>query len=72
MKFHRSDTERPPAARARGDNTPSVQSRWNVCCQSLEEHRFDCAEDVEYRGAGPCGPVRAETPAEIIARLRSA
>lgn len=28
------------------------QVLWNVCCQSCEEHRFDCGESVT-RGRGP-------------------
>lgn len=69
MKFHGALVERSPSGRKKDASLTTVQRRWNVCCQSLDEHRFDCTTDAEYRGAGPLGPVRQPTPAELARRL---
>ena len=38
---------------------PLRQRLWRVCCQAIDEHRFDCGEVArDQRGAGPFGPVR--------------
>lgn len=42
--------------------TTTRQRLWRVCCQSIDEHRFDCgAVEPEKRGAGPLGPVGARS-----------
>ena len=52
---------------------PARQARWRECCQSIDEHRFDCGEAPrEQRGEGPFGPVSAPSASEAIAELRSA
>ena len=72
MKFHVAESHRPQGGNRKGDTVLSMQHRWNTCCQSIEEHRFDCAATpAEQRGVGPVGPVRALTPAEMVQRLRS-
>lgn len=49
----------------------SVQQWWLVCCQSIEEHRFDCgAVPEDKRGAGPFGPVKPTTPRQLVAAIR--
>lgn len=38
---------------------PARQRLWRTCCQSSDDHRFDCrACEPQQRGAGPFGPVR--------------
>jgi hypothetical protein len=50
------------------------QRLWRECCQSIDQHRFDCREVAsEKRGRGPLGPttgsVVIERPAANPARL---
>lgn len=68
--FHLSKSHHRPG-RHRGDTTTSVQRRYLECCQSLEEHRFDCdAVEPEKRGAGPVLPVRPMSPSQLVDRVR--
>lgn len=43
------------------------QRLWRVCCQSIDDHRFDCtAIEPEKRGAGPFGPSRLVVPLLVV------
>jgi hypothetical protein len=43
---------------------------WRECCQSSDDHRFDCREAPRHkRGAGPFGPVAPATPRELVQQL---
>lgn len=38
-------------------SAPARQRLWRDCCQSIDQHRFDCrAVESEKRGRGPLGP----------------
>lgn len=48
------------------------QALWRACCQSIDEHRFDCTEvGPEKRGRGPFGPTTGPTVAQAIAAMRT-
>lgn len=50
LKFHLREPSRPIPGHAR---RPSGDA-WLVCCQSIDEHRFDCDQvPPDKRGAGP-------------------
>lgn len=59
MKYHLPDDEsRPPVAHRKGASPIAIQKYWLVCCQSTQEHRFDCTEVARAkRGDGPFLPV---------------
>jgi len=70
-KFHLAENHRPMGGHRLGDSPRVIQALWRVCCQSMDEHRFDCLPTPpEKRGAGPCLPRRPMTPAQIIGRMR--
>lgn len=70
MTFHVKGTPRL-GGHGKGNSMRQVEQLWHVCCQSVEEHRFDCAAAAQHkRGAGPCLPVTQPTTAEMIARMR--
>jgi len=69
-KFHLDNPKHRPG-RHRNDTTASVQRRYLECCQSLEEHRFDCPEvEPEKRGVGPVLPVRPTSPRQLVDQVR--
>lgn len=66
------DTSADPHSLAYDLGRTERQTLWRVCCASVEDHRFDCdAVVVSKRGAGPFGPVRPASPADLVRRLRS-
>jgi hypothetical protein len=54
-KFHlHAENRRPMGGHRKGDAPTVLQGLWRTCCQSSDEHRFDCtAVPPEKRGAGP-------------------
>lgn len=68
-KFHLgAENRRPMGGHRQGKSLPDL---WRTCCQSSDEHRFDCGSTPpEKRGAGPCLPRAPLTPAQIIGRMR--
>jgi hypothetical protein len=71
-KFHLvAENRRPMGGHRKGESATVLQGMWRTCCQSSDEHRFDCeVTPPEKRGAGPCLPRRPMTPAELIHRMR--
>lgn len=56
---------------AKDRRTHVNQAFYRECCQSSDEHRFDCADvPREKRGPGPFGPVTKPSAAELIAAMR--
>ncbi len=72
-KFHLvAENRKPMGGHRLGDSPRVIQALWRVCCQSIDEHRFDCPDvPPDKRGVGPCLPRAPMTPAQIIRRMRA-